>query len=196
MAVREYGGLSPIPADRMVQTPEGTVIELAGRRIEFWDAPGHARHHVFIRDCRTNSFFTGDTFGISYRDFDSAQGAYVFVTSSPSQFDPEEFKASVRRISDAAPPAVYLTHYAQVRDVGRHAQHLIKQIDAFCEIALAHQGAGSARADLIREDLGRLIVSELRDHGVALSDAACLEVLELDLKLNSDGLVCWLDSLK
>jgi len=31
---------------------------------------------------------------------------------------------------------------------------------------------------------------------VTLSDAACREVLALDLKLNSDGLVCWLDSLK
>jgi glyoxylase-like metal-dependent hydrolase (beta-lactamase superfamily II) len=196
MAIREYGGMDPIPTDRLIETPEGAVVELAGRKIEFWDAPGHARHHVFIRDCHTNSFFTGDTFGISYRDFDTAQGAYVFVTSSPSQFNPEELKASVRRISDAAPPAVYLTHYAQVRDVGRHAQHLIKQIDDFCEIALAHQGAGLARADLIQEDLARLIVSELRDHGVTLSDAACREVLALDLKLNSDGLVCWLDSLK
>ena len=196
MAIREYGGMDPIPADRLIETPEGAVVELAGRKIEFWDAPGHARHHVFIRDCHTNSFFTGDTFGISYRDFDTAQGAYVFVTSSPSQFNPEELKASVRRISDAAPPAVYLTHYAQVRDVGRHAQHLTKQIDDFCEIALAHQGAGLARADLIQKDLARLIVSELRDHGVTLSDAACREVLALDLKLNSDGLVCWLDSLK
>lgn len=188
--------MGPIPVDRLIETPEGATVELAGRKIEFWDAPGHARHHVFIRDCRSNSFFTGDTFGISYRDFDTAQGAYVFVTSSPSQFDPEKFKASVRRISDAAPPAVYLTHYAQVRDVGRHAQHLIEQIDDFCEIALAHQGAGPARAGLIREDLARLIVGELRHHGVTLSDAACREVLALDLQLNSDGLVCWLDSLK
>jgi glyoxylase-like metal-dependent hydrolase (beta-lactamase superfamily II) len=188
--------MNPIPVNRLIETPEGAVVELAGRKIEFWDAPGHARHHVFIRDCHTNCFFTGDTFGISYRDFDTAQGAYVFVTSSPSQFDPKEFKASVGRIADAAPPAVYLTHYAQVRDVGRHAQHLIKQIDAFCEIALAHKGAGSARADRIREDLAQLIIGELRDHSVALSDAACREVLALDLKLNSDGLVCWLDSLK
>jgi glyoxylase-like metal-dependent hydrolase (beta-lactamase superfamily II) len=196
MAAREYGGLDPIAAERIIETPEGAQVSLAGRAIEFWDAPGHARHHVFIRDVRTNSFFTGDTFGISYRDFDTAQGAYVFVTSSPSQFDPKEFKASVLRVAAAKPPAVYLTHYAEVRDVDRHAQHLAHQIDAFADIALRHRDAGPARAARIREDLTALMLGELRAHGVTLSDAQCLEVLDLDLKLNSDGLVCWLDSLK
>lgn len=196
MAIREYGGLDPMPADRVVETAEGAAIDLAGRRIEFWDAPGHARHHVYIRDVRSNRFFTGDTFGISYRDFDSAQGAYVFITSSPSQFDPESFKASIGRIAAAQPPAVYLTHYAEVRDVARHAEHLLRQIDDFTRIALAHRGAGPDRASRIREDLSHLMLAEIREHGVQLTDAQCLEVLNLDLKLNADGLVCWLDSLK
>ena len=196
MAIREYGGLDPIAADRIMETPEGASVSLAGRRIEFWDAPGHAKHHVYIRDLQTNSFFTGDTFGISYRDFDTEQGAYVFVTSSPSQFDPDDFKASIGRIVQANPPAVYLTHYAQIRDVVRHGQHLVQQIDDFARIALAHKDAGAQRADRIRRDMGQLMLRELRAHGVLLTDAQCLEVLDLDLKLNSDGLVCWLDGLK
>ncbi len=196
MAEKEYGGLDPIDANRIVETPEGATVSLAGREFEFWDAPGHARHHVYIRDTKTNSFFTGDTFGISYRDFDTAQGAYVFVTSSPSQFMPTDLQASMRRLMAAAPPAVYLTHYAQLKDVQRHGDHLLRQTDQFAEIALAHQSEGDQRSALIRRDLSRLMLADLSKAGVSLSEQDCLAVLDLDLKLNSDGLVCWLDSLR
>lgn len=196
MATKEYGGLEPIAADRIMETPEGTTASLAGRMFEFWDSPGHARHHVYIRDTKTNSFFTGDTFGISYRDFDNANGAYIFVTSSPSQFDPEPHKASVARLVATKPPAVYLTHYSQLRDVARHGAFLIRQIDQFAQIALNHRDKGEARAAAIRSDIQVAMLKDLRDHGVGLSEAQCLEVLDLDLKLNADGLVCWLDSLK
>ncbi|MBU3724753.1 MAG: MBL fold metallo-hydrolase [Burkholderiaceae bacterium] len=195
MARREYGTLVPIAEDRIVETGEGAQVSLAGRVIEFWDSPGHAKHHVYIRDLRTNSFFTGDTFGISYRDFDTANGAYCFVTTSPSQFTPEDFKHSVSRLMAAQPQYVYLTHYAQLGDVARHGQVLLEQADEFVGIALRHKNAGSARAEKIRQDLQAAMMRDLRAHGVTLTDAQCLEVLDLDLKLNSEGLVCWLDSL-
>jgi len=196
MAQREYGGLEPIDPDRILVTHEGDTIKLASRTIEFWDAPGHARHHVYIRDKETNSFFTGDTYGISYRDFDTDQGAFIFVTCSPSQFNPAEFKASVRRIMSAKPPAVYLTHYAQLQEVVRHGESLLRQTDQYVAIALKHQHRGAERALAIREDLTRLMLDGLTAHGCRLSEKAQLDVLDLDLKLNSDGLVCWLDSLK
>lgn len=196
MATREYGALEPIPADRILETAEGASVSLCGRVFEFWDSPGHARHHVYIRDTKSGAFFTGDTFGISYRDFDTVQGAFIFVTSSPSQFNPDEFKASVRRLMAAHPPAVYLTHYAQIRDVARHGQELLDQTDQYTAIALAHKTEGDNRARLIREGLTALMLRGLKAHGVTLTDAQCLEVLDLDLQLNSDGLVCWLDSLK
>jgi glyoxylase-like metal-dependent hydrolase (beta-lactamase superfamily II) len=196
MAEREYGGLETIAADRILETPEGATVSLAGRVFEFWDSPGHAKHHVYIRDTKTNSFFTGDTFGISYRDFDTREGAFIFVTSSPSQFNPEELKGSLHRLMGAKPPAVYLTHYAQVRDVQKHGETLLRQTDQFAEIALRHQLAGEERASLIRQDLQALLMGQLSTHGAAISREQALEVLDLDLRLNSDGLVCWLDSLK
>jgi glyoxylase-like metal-dependent hydrolase (beta-lactamase superfamily II) len=195
MAKREYGTLVPIPEHRIVESAEGARVELSGRIIEFWDSPGHAKHHVYIRDLRTNSFFTGDTFGISYRDFDTEQGAYCFVTSSPSQFTPEDFKQSVARLVAAKPQHVYLTHYAQLSDVARHGEFLLRQTDDYVEIALRHKNAGGARAANIRHDMQALMLRDLRAHGVTLTEAEILDVLDLDLKLNSEGLVCWLDSV-
>lgn len=196
MAEREYGCLEPIARERILETPDSTTVDLAGRIFEFWDSPGHAKHHVYIRDSQSKSFFTGDTFGISYRELDTAKGPYVFITSSPSQFVPEDHKASIRRLLEANPPAVYLTHYSQLRDVQRHGEFLLQQIDQFAEIARQHRHAGASRASGIRADLERLFLNDLKHHGVTLSEKACLETLDLDIKLNSDGLVCWLDSLK
>lgn len=196
MAVREYGGLDPIAADRIIETPEGTTINLNGRVLEFWDSPGHAKHHVFIRDSRTGSIFTGDTFGISYRELDSAQGPYVFITSSPSQFDPPAHQASVRRVMNSEAPAVYLTHYSQLRTVRESGEFLLGQIDRYAAIAQRHGHLGDGRAAAIEADLQAMLFAEIRSRGVTHDDQTLRAILDLDLRLNADGLVCWLDGLK
>ena len=45
-------------------------IESQSNKLTFIDTPGHARHHFCIFDEKSRSFFTGDTFGVSYREFD------------------------------------------------------------------------------------------------------------------------------
>jgi glyoxylase-like metal-dependent hydrolase (beta-lactamase superfamily II) len=195
MALREYGGLEPIAADRIIETPEGATVNLAGRMLEFWDAPGHARHHVFIRDAKTGGIFTGDTYGISYRELDTAQGPYVFVTSSPSQFDPPAHQASVRRVMNSDAPAVYLTHYSQIRNVRQAGEFMLGQIDRYAAIAQRHGHLGADRSKAIEADLQAMMFAEARAQGVQMGDAELRQVLDLDLRLNADGLVCWLDSL-
>ena len=69
---RSYGTLVPAPAGRVLTTHDGMTLELAGRPLLFLDTPGHARHHHAIWDERSRGFFTGDTFGLSYREFDVA----------------------------------------------------------------------------------------------------------------------------
>jgi hydroxyacylglutathione hydrolase len=196
VARRDYGGLTPIDASRIIETPEGSEISLAGRRIVFWDAPGHAKHHVFIVDTQSQSVFTGDTFGISYRDLDTAQGPYIFASCTPSQFDPQAMKASVKRVMQSAPRAVYLTHYAELRTVQEAGQFLLGQIDRYLEIAHRHADKGTHRARAIEADLEALLFAEARTQGVNLPDAELRRLLDVDLRLNADGLVCYLDGLK
>jgi glyoxylase-like metal-dependent hydrolase (beta-lactamase superfamily II) len=195
MALREYGPLSPVAEDRIIVTPEGASISLAGRSLEFWDAPGHARHHVFIRDTQTGGIFTGDTFGISYRELDTPKGSFIFVTCPPTQFEPEPLKASISRVMAAAPPAVYLTHYSQVRDVQAAGAQLLKQVDQYVALALARKDHGEGRARAIEADLHQLIQGQARAMGVTLDDKTLGEVLALDMRLNADGLSHWLERL-
>src|SRR6185436_2541871 len=95
---RIYGEILPVPRQRVIETPEGVTLRLAGRELLCLDAPGHARHHVVLRDALTGHFFAGDTFGISYRELDQDGRQYAFPTTSPSQFDPPALHSSIERM--------------------------------------------------------------------------------------------------
>ncbi|MER2177451.1 MAG: MBL fold metallo-hydrolase, partial [Stenotrophomonas maltophilia] len=95
---RSYGPVLPVPAARVVIAEDGHTVDLAGRALLCIDTPGHARHHLCVWDARSRSWFTGDTFGLSYRELDSTQGAFIVPTSSPVQFDPEPLKQSIAKM--------------------------------------------------------------------------------------------------
>lgn len=188
---RLYGEILPIAADRIVVTEDGQRLSLAGREFEFLHTPGHAMHHHAIRDLATGCVFTGDTFGISYREFDVDGRAFVLPTTTPTQFDPQQLLASIARIAAGAPPALYLTHYSRVTDVARLAGELSERVRAFAAIAEAN----AAQADplpRIRAAMRERLFTDLRAHGCRLGDAQLEQLLAGDLDLNSAGLVSWL----
>jgi glyoxylase-like metal-dependent hydrolase (beta-lactamase superfamily II) len=187
-----YGTLVPIPAERIVTANDEHRIDLAGRELLCIDTPGHARHHICIWDARSRAFFTGDTFGLSYREFDTDKGAFILPTSTPVQFEPEALHASIDRMLGFKPQQMFLTHYSRVTDVERLAHDLHEQIDAMVSIARRHAGDANRHA-LIMEDLAQSYISRVRTHGCALSDARIREVLVMDIELNAQGLEVWLD---
>lgn len=197
---RLYGDLVPIPAARVVAAEDGQRFDLAGRALECIHTPGHAMHHQCIVDPAHAVAFTGDTFGLSYREFDVDGRALVIPTTTPTQFDPDQLVASIRRIAALKPDALYLTHYSRVTDIPRLAAELERQLAV---IVTATRAAAAASGDDRAECKRRIVaaMSELwirtaRDHGVKIGDAAILSMLELDLELNADGLLAWLDRAK
>ncbi|HPI61843.1 MBL fold metallo-hydrolase, partial [Zoogloea sp.] len=110
-----YGELIPVPVARIIEAGDGHELDLGGRVIRVFDTPGHARHHVCYFDTKSRAFFTGDTFGLSYRALDVGGKPSIFPTTTPVQFEPEAMHASIRRMEAEQPTAMYLTHYAQVR---------------------------------------------------------------------------------
>ena len=193
-ARRIYGEIVPVPADRIVETPDDSTIRLAGRELRFLDTPGHARHHVCVVDSRSGHVFTGDTFGISYRELDLDGRAMIFPTTTPVQFDPEAMHRSIDRLLALRPQAMYLTHFGQVRDVARLGGDLHRLVDAHAAIAREHRDAADQRSARILEGVRRLLLAECRRHGLLDDDARLLALLEHDIGLNADGLVAWLDA--
>ena len=192
---RSYGRIEAIPETRVVLAEDGHRIDLAGRELLLLHTPGHALHHYCVWDARSRSWFTGDTFGISYRELDSAQGAFIFPTSSPVQFDPEAMKASIRRMLDYAPQAMYLTHYGRVEQVQKLADDLFEQIDAMATIGRQCDGRPDRHRCLLAA-LQALYLERAQQHGCALDEAAVTAVLAMDIELNAQGLACWLDRVR
>lgn len=189
---RSYGRIEAVPADRIVVAEDGHRIDLAGRELLLLHTPGHALHHFCVWDARSRCWFTGDTFGLSYRELDSAQGAFIIPTSSPVQFDPEPLKASIRAMLAYQPLAMYLTHYGQVQDVDRRADDLLEQIDAMVAIGRQCDGRPDRHRHLVAA-LRALYLERALAHGCSLDQEAVARVLAMDIELNAQGLACWLD---
>ena len=189
---RSYGTILPVPESRVVLAADGDVFDLQGRPLLCIDTPGHARHHYCVWDARSRSWFTGDTFGLSYRELDTANGAFILPTSSPVQFEPEALKASIARLLSYGPESMYLTHYGRVTDVGRLAMELYAQIDAMTAMAIAADDHPQRHARLV-DALGDYYLQRARLHGCTLEAAKVREVIGLDIELNAQGLASWLD---
>nr|WP_298155630.1 MBL fold metallo-hydrolase [uncultured Pseudoxanthomonas sp.] len=189
---RSYGTLQPVPEARVRVVADGETVMLAGRALECIDTPGHARHHHCIWDARSRSWFTGDTFGLSYRELDGPQGAFILPTTTPVQFEPQALKASIARMVARAPEAMYLTHYGRVGDVPQLAQSLYEQIDAMVAIADACDGRAD-RHRCIAAALSALYLERAHARQVPLADEDVLLLLAMDIELNAQGLGVWLD---
>ena len=189
---RSYGQIQPVPARRVRQIYDGETIDLAGRALLCIDTPGHARHHICVWDERSRSWFTGDTFGLSYRELDTDKGAYILPTTTPVQFEPEPLKASIARLLEQLPSGMYLTHYGRVETAESLARDLVDQIDAMVAIGRA-TGPGPGRHALLVAGLDALFVERIRAHGVMLDDAQIRAVIGMDIELNAQGLAVWLD---
>jgi glyoxylase-like metal-dependent hydrolase (beta-lactamase superfamily II) len=188
---RLYGELVPVDAARVVESSDAMTIELAGRTLQLFDSPGHARHHHVVWDAASRGVFSGDSFGISYREFDNTRGAWVLPTTSPTQFDPDDLRATVRRIVALEPQSVYVTHYGRVGDVARLADEFLVQLDWMVAIAERCRTADDRHVAL-SDALRALYRERVKAHGVAMATEQIDDRLALDVELNAQGLAVWL----
>ena len=196
---RVYGEIQPIPAERIIEAGHEYRVSLAGRELLCLDTPGHARHHICIVDGKTGGIFTGDMFGLSYRELDVASAPFIFPTTTPTQFEPEAMRDSINLLMSYQPEAVYLTHYSRLGDVAARGADLLRRLDAHIAAAEAAHAAGltgEVRHAHIKEALTQYLLDEVKAHGCTLADARVVELWATDLELNAQGLKIWLDTRK
>lgn len=189
---RSYGQLVGVDAARVDTSHDGMTVPLGGRLLELIDTPGHALHHHCVWDPVSRGWFTGDTFGLSYRELDVAGRPWIFPTSTPVQFQPDALRQSVERLLARRPECVYLTHFGRLGDVaalGAQQLHLLDEVVALGHALRRHPDRHSALAEGLRGIYRR----SLRALGSTLDDDAIDTVLALDIELNAQGMGVWLD---
>jgi len=190
---RVYGKIIPVPADRIIEARDGSTLSLAGREFLCLDTPGHARHHICIVDRKTGGVFSGDLFGLSYREHDVDGRPFIFPTTTPTQFEPDAMHTSIDRLLSFKPGAIYLTHYGQVVNVEQLGKDLHRRLDALVDFAKRATGTGEQRHRSLKRLLTGYLFDELQAHGCPLPSGRVLELWETDIELNAQGLEVWLD---
>jgi len=189
---RQFGSLIPVPEERVMIAEDGFSIDLGGRKLVFLDTPGHASHHYCVWDEHSQGLFTGDTFGLSYREWDVEGRAFVFPTTSPVQFRPDAWMQTLDKLASYKPKKINLTHYGQVSDVESLMIQLREGIEHSVIIA-RNCAEHKNRNDCIRRGLLDYLNKNLQKHGLQWSSLEVESFLDMDLKLNTQGLEVWLD---
>jgi len=187
-----YGEIASIAEARVIVAADDHRLPFGEGELRFIDTPGHARHHFSIWDELSRGFFTGDTFGLSYREFDGPGGPFLFPTTTPVQFEPEAWFTTLERYLSFAPQRMYLTHYGVVQDVPKLAADLRAGLQRYVAIATGLRNAEHRHEQLL-DALGRDALAALKALGSPVADATAQQLLAFDMELNVQGLEVWLD---
>jgi glyoxylase-like metal-dependent hydrolase (beta-lactamase superfamily II) len=190
-----YGDIVPIPAQRIIEAGDEDSFSFGGREVRALHTEGHARHHYCLHDPQSRGVFTGDSFGISYRDLDTGKGEFIFPTTTPPHFEPTEAHKAVDRIMAQDPEKLYLTHYSRVNDVQRLANDMHECLDGFVDIARRNQDRDD-RQPAMEQDLFEFLYARLAAHGYEQGRDAAQAFLKHDMVLNSQCLDAWLSWLE
>lgn len=189
---RQYGDIEAIPAERVIVADDRQEFSLGGRRFQSVYTEGHARHHHCFYDPASEAVFTGDSFGLSYRELDTQKGEFIYPTTTPVHFDPPEAHKAIDTIMGFEPRQLFLTHYSRVTDLARLATDLHRRVDDFVDIVTQLADAAD-RTEAVHERMYDYFIGELREHGFEGSDDDIRDVVGKDVELNTMGLEFWLD---
>jgi glyoxylase-like metal-dependent hydrolase (beta-lactamase superfamily II) len=121
-----FGGMQPIPAERIRTVAEPTPV---GAGVDALPTPGHARHHLaFVTD--EGDCFAGDVAGFHLEGTD-----YTEPHTPPPDIDLGAWHASLALLAARAPRRLAVSHIGWVRDPAAHLAGVDRQLDRWAEFA-------------------------------------------------------------
>ncbi len=183
------GKIIPVDENRVIEAVDSYCFRLGERDLVVLDTPGHAMHHFCVWDEQSRGFFTGDTFGIAYPEFDCGGRSFIFPPTTPVQFDPAAWHVSIDRLMAWHPERMYLTHFGLLEEPVIYMNTLHRMIDDLAALALEHDDPDMALAPIVKQ----YFYQELKKHGCQLDSDRLVQLLDLDLGIIVQGLKVWLE---
>jgi glyoxylase-like metal-dependent hydrolase (beta-lactamase superfamily II) len=190
------GDIIPVEQQRVNIPSDGATLTIGNRELLFIHSPGHARNHLCIWDKTSRGLFTGDAFGLSYRELDGGDLPHIFPATTPTQLDPEAMHASWDRLTRQNPEYLYLTHFNAIPYQPELLQTLHTQLRQYVQLA--------ERAGKNDENPHQQLLAALREQAYnilkSISSPATAELadslLNADWEINAQGLEVCLKRLK
>ena len=186
-----FGEIIPVDEKRILIPSDKERLYLSDRCLELFFTEGHAKHHYCIYDETANSVFSGDSFGMSFRDFDSNNGKISIPITSPNQFDPDEAHYAIDSITSYRPKYIYMSHFGQIDEIENIGICLHKFLDEFVDIALKNKDKKNT-LESIHLSLQDHIKNKLIEHGCSNVEEKLRNLIQADLYVNAAGLNFWL----
>lgn len=182
----------PIPEEKLIIKGEGDTLKIgANCELEFYDTPGHAKHHFSIYDPVSNGLFTGDTVGIRYEQL-IQDGVDLFLPStSPNQFDPDAMRASIDRIANINLDRIYYGHFGMTEKVQAALKEVSDWLTVFEEIGnevVVREGKGY-------DELASRLLQRVKDYLRTLlidDEHRVYQIINLDMQVSALGIVDYL----
>lgn len=105
---RLWGGIDPIPEDRIEIVSDGDAIDLGGRTLTAIETLGHAGHHHAYRDDASGIVFTGDALGVRPQGI-----AAIRPATPPPEFNLDVALASIERLRGSDARELWFTHFGR-----------------------------------------------------------------------------------
>ncbi len=125
-----FGRLRPTDAERITVLSGDDAIDLGGgRRLESFDSPGHARHHVGLLDTLSGDLYTGDAAGVWTPETGDLRPA-----TPPPEFDLDAALGSLDRMRERTPNRLLFSHFGPVTDVGTTLDRSVEELRLWVEL--------------------------------------------------------------
>lgn len=178
----------PVPEERMLIKGEGDTLQISQYcTLEFFNTPGHSRHHFSIYDPVSNGIFTGDTVGIRYEQLARDGLDFFLPSTSPNHFDPQAMRESIQRIRKMNVDRIYFGHFGMTERVEEALIQVAEWLEVFVQIGDEVFAEGKAYDDL-SERMFQRVRSYLKSLGVP-EEHDVYVIINLDMQVSALGLI-------
>lgn len=190
-----YDPIVPVPADKVVEKSEGDTLDIGPNcTLEFWDTPGHAKHHFSIFDPVSNGMFTGDTAGVRY-ELLLQDGVELYLpTTSPNHFNPNDMHASINRFAEKDVDRIYFGHFGMTENPKEALKQVAQWLDIYVEIAEEVVDEGGDYNEIARRIMKR-VKEHLRGLGIQ-DDHEVYIIINLDVQISALGMIDYFQKIK
>lgn len=180
-----YGRMTPVDGARLRVPDEGETVELGdGFALRFFDAPGHAKHHLGILETSTGTLFAGDAAGVRL-----PEAGFIRPATPPADFDFDQAIATLARFREIAPERLVLAHFGEMAsalDTLDEAEQVLREWVREAEAAYAEEPSV--------EHIAERLAGTVAGRAPAIEDPAAKEKLEVlnGIHSNAAGLHLYL----